>query len=1018
MKLLGPVEFRRDDDTIELTTSKAIGLLGYLAVTDTPQSRDHLAGFFWSESHEDAARKNLRNTLWSIRKALGDEVIDAGSDRVSLNDVVKTDVQQFETVANRLENEDVSIAELQEVAQIYRGPLLDGLSVSDAPEFEIWLTTVRERFEQKYLRMLDALVAAHRDAGQWRQIIAVARQALRHDNLQEPMYRALMEAHTRLGERGEALRQYDVLRDTLARELGVKPLLESQALREQILNGEMQPATSEAQVTRTSHPQPPMRRPTAPASSRRIPFVGRRSEWLTLTQELQHAGQGEFRVVLLTGELGIGKTRLWQEWSQTIPEDATVLETRCLDTTQSLPFAPLTTLFSRQTCAQRLFTPPSPLAPVWLTELSRLLPEIKTSFSDLPAPPTLPPEEERRRLFEAFTQTIRAMNGVPLVLFIDDLHWVDRATLDWLVYLADRLGDERLLLAGAYRPTDTPAPLVRVVARWVRQGVARRLPLERLQSKDTSELLAALGVDMERSEELQAKSTGNPYFLIELSRAAPGDTPPQLVELIRARLDRLPDATRQVLQAAAVLDADFDFATLRRTSGRGEEETLDALDDLLDATVLREQGGSYEFAHPLVATVVRDNLSLARQSFLHRRAAEALETTHPGRLGPIAGQLTHHYRHAGRLGTAADYAEMAADHALALAAPEEAVYFYRTALELSPTPARRLGLGRALIVQGDLHGGRKTLRAAREEFDADGDDMGVAQASLELAESYLPSGRGDLTIHWARDALPHLGSDTDPAACSYAQHLLGAGSLLTDRSLADAEEHLHEAVRLATENNLPDAAARSRFELGNLFAQQGDLDKALAAFEETIALAQSIGDTYQETLGHNNLAYHALLAGDLETALNHIETALTLSEQHSLFLPRQYLYSTRGEIALAAGDLDAADKWFEQTLAEAERFENQVQVANTHANRALVARERGDLDTALLELEAAQQTVSADTSPHLRIKIDLWLAELHIRRGETTAAEEALAHAEAQVAGTERKGLQKWAKRIRTQLTT
>src|SRR5439155_13427613 len=112
----------------------------------------------------------------------------------------------------------------QSVLELYRGPFLDGLSLRDAPDFELWLTGERERLAQALLRALETLVAAHRARHDWRGVIAAARTALGHDPLQEPMYRALMEAHARLGERPEALRQYAALRLTFERELGVEPL--------------------------------------------------------------------------------------------------------------------------------------------------------------------------------------------------------------------------------------------------------------------------------------------------------------------------------------------------------------------------------------------------------------------------------------------------------------------------------------------------------------------------------------------------------------------------------------------------------------------------------------------------------------------------------------------------------------------------------------------------------------------------------------------------------------------------
>jgi DNA-binding SARP family transcriptional activator/tetratricopeptide (TPR) repeat protein len=999
--LLGVPRFERNNQPIELKSTKAIALLGYLAVTGNPHSRDHLIDLLWPDSLPDAARKNLRNTLWAIRKSFGDDLLQGDADRMTLSDGVWVDARVFETAA---QNGDAPAEPLS----LYQAPLLNGLTPVDAPDFELWLATERERFGQLYLRLLETQAAVYQAAGDWPAVVATAHRALAADNLQEPMYCILMEAHGRLGERAEALRHYDTLRTTLAQELGVTPLAETEALRTSILNGEFD--LGETSATRPA-PAPATPRPRQIKAS--LPFTGRQTELNVLDEEFQHAGQGRLRVVLITGELGLGKSRLWQVWSQTLPESVTVLETRCLDTTQSLPFAPLTGLFSQSVCIEQIVRPDSPVPMVWLSELTRLLPAINHHLPGIPTPPALPPEGEHRRLFEAFVQLLRTIDSRPLVLFIDDIHWIDRATLDWLVYLADRMSAEPLLLVAAYRPADASALLSQVTAGWNREGVAQRLPLAHLTAEETAALISDLDGDPARVPELRAKSAGNPYFLIELSRAEPGSTPPGLAELIRSRLGRLPETARQVLQAAAVLDADFDFVALRRTGGRGEEETLNALDALLDAAVLQERPTGYQFTHPLVAALVRDDLSLARRSFLHRRAAEALESIYANRISTVAGQLAHHYAQAGRPEQSAAYAQLAAEHALSLAALTEAVSFYRQAITLAATPARRLGLGRALILQGDFEQGRAELEAAGCAFEQADDPVEQARAYLELAMSYMASGQGSAVMVWAKAALESVGTRLHPEIHARAHHLLAAGGMLTHRPLAEAESHLQETIRLATDNNLPELAGSARFELGNLLAQQGDLTGAIAAFESALNFARVADSLFQRVLAHNNLGYHYMLAGQLLKARENVEQGLSLSDQNALFLPRLYLYSTRGEIALAEGDFDGADTWFAQALEEAERHDNQAQAAGIVANQGLVARKRGNLDEALLLLEEAHHKLERLSSPHLQIKVDLWLTELYHRRGEHAAALDALYRAEGRPATSERAGLRDWAARLR-----
>ncbi|HEX9118696.1 MAG TPA: BTAD domain-containing putative transcriptional regulator, partial [Anaerolineae bacterium] len=678
---LGVPQIRKDGQTVEIKSAKAIALLAYLAVTDRPQPRERIMALLWGESAEEAARKNLRNTLWTIRRELGDELVASGDDRLGLARSTWTDVRSFAEAASQVSSDGLAT-----VMGLYRGPLLDGVKLVEAPDFEVWTTTERERFTQLYLRGLSALVTRYRAQGEWDQVIATAQSALAQDNLQEPMYRALMEAYALLGDRPAALHQFEILRAVLDRELGVEPLPETANLAKAILEGAapapvVQPMAPSASTKQDSGDREPL-------------FVGRVAEREILDEELAAATRA-VRVVLLSGEVGIGKSRLWQEWSAGLDASWTIVAARCLESTQSLPFAPLLQLL--RTPALQAVLGAAPRVPlVWLTEITRLMPELRLSHSDLATPAPFPAAEERRRLSEAIVQTLLTLGSAGLVFFLDDAHWADQATLDWLGYLVERLRDRPLLAVVSYRPEDAPAGLIRLAAGWTRQGVVRRLSLGRLSQEESAALISELKVEPTSTHLVQAQGAGNPYFLIELAHSRRPDGPPDqregspglppaLAELVRDRLERLSGPTRQVLQAAAILEPDIDFAALRRAGGRDEEETLDALDELFAAGILQENrvpvttgvmagspgagqalplaGPTFNFAHPLVADVVRADLSGARRRYLYRRVAEALEAIHAGHLDEVAGRLAHAYFNADDPKRAATYDEMAARRA-------------------------------------------------------------------------------------------------------------------------------------------------------------------------------------------------------------------------------------------------------------------------------------------------------------------------------------------------------------------
>jgi DNA-binding SARP family transcriptional activator len=1010
---LGLPRFERDGRAVDLTSAKAVTLLAYLALTRTPQPRERLLGLLWAESAEEAARKNLRNTLWAIRKALGEAVIDADGTRLRIAAEVWIDVLIFERVAAQALDET-----LDPNLDLYRGPLLEGLALTEAPNVELWIAAERERLGALYLQLLGRVVERRRLEGDWRSVIRLARRALAYDNLQEAMHRTLMDAYARTGERTEALRQYELLKTTLKEELGVDPLPETAQTRAAILSGEVSAAAPPTLPIPMSGPRPE-KRPALTDAAPHSPFLGRAHVLAALDAELDAVKAGRARIVLIAGEMGMGKSRLWREWAATLPDDQLALEARFLESTQALPFSAIKELFSSRACARALFTPETTLSHVWLTELSRLFPDLKATFPDLPASAPLPPEEERRRVLEAFTQSLLALKADPLIIFADDLHWADRASLDWFDYLIHRLHDQPLLLVGAYRPNEVHTgafnPLAQHLAAWTREGIAQRLTLERLSERDSRELLEALGSSAIRAGHVQALSAGNPYFLIELSRTTSDVLPASLVDLVTARLGKLPESARQVVQAAAVLEPEVGFTTLVKVSGRSEDETLDALDALLAADVLAEQAGQYGFAHPLVATIVRGGMSRARSAVLNRRAAAAREADYATRLPLIAGRLAAHYEQADDPGKAATYAQMAAQHAMSLAAGAEAEGFLRMATRLDPSPERYIALGRQLYLIGNLGAARTEFTTALTTAERAGDQRLTLDAMLSLAETYVPAGQAGEIEGWVNRAHDLLQVTDDPRLHARALFLLGVSGI-ANRPLHEAEAHLLEATRLTRENGLIDMAAHSCFELGNLMAERGDLAGAVRTYRESIDLAHQAGDTFQEVLGHNNAAYHAVLLGDLALAREQVERGLGLAEGLGLRIPLQYLYSTRGELALAEGQWAEAEAWFRRGLVESERSGNQRQRANLQANLGLAARGRGDLESAHYLLETARDQAEPLAAPHLQAQIDLWLVEVLLGRGEIPAAIAALLRAEARLAGTDRARLHEWAARLRGEL--
>jgi predicted ATPase/DNA-binding SARP family transcriptional activator len=967
INLLGAPGFVRDGLPTPITRAKGVALLAYLAVTRAAQPRAHVLDMLWPESMPQAARKNMRNTLWALREALGEAIVEQRGAWLSLSAAVAVDVHALEDGLLLLES--AAVEQLEAAAARYHGPLADGLVVERAPEFEIWLATERERLAIAYVNLLERIVALRSAAGDWQAVADYAQRMLNVEPLREAAYLSAIEAAIRLGQRDYAAHVYATLRDVLRRELGVDPLPETTARYEALLAGAVG-------AIRTTQPRRPLQ------LAQPVPLVGRRAELAALDEELALAAEGQARVVLLSGELGIGKTRLWQAWSERLPEGVTLLATHALELSEPVPFGPVLQLFRQPGPAGALITPPSPLAPIWLAELARLLPEIGARWPGLPAPLSLAPAEERGRLLQALTEAARLLAQRVLALVVDDLQWADPSTLDWLRYLVDQLHDQRLLLVGAYRPGEATPHLVAAITAWQRQGRVRQLELARLDEREARELLAALGTP-ERSESEIAgwlrQSGGNPYFLSELRRAGAGQLPGDLASLLRARIRAgLPAAAQQVLQAAAVLGESFDAALLRATAGRSEEETLDAIEALLDADILAIDGGAYRFVHPLVAAVVQNDLAPERRTFLHRRAALAIEQSSAGRPARAVERLAEHLAAAGDLERAGACAELAGAHALQVGAFIEAAEWARRALEWHSTPRSQLLLGQALAMSGDIDRARSQLESALAAFMGVGDAAGATAACIQMALIEIGRHQPRAARAWLDHAPVAAAQARDPALGAQA-HLLAAGAARQSRAYQQAAAELEQAEQIAEREGLADLAPQIAFERGNLLADSGHLSAALQAFDTALLQAEQTGNVLYQAMAANNLAYHRMLAGDIPAAQQLIDRAQALVGRHALSFLAQYTHSTQGEIAMARGDDTAAASALAQALDAAQTWRNSVQIANVRINRAALALHLGDLAAAREALGQAAQQLGDAEHASVRAKLARTQAALDAR---------------------------------------
>jgi oligopeptide transport system substrate-binding protein len=452
----------------------------------------------------------------------------------------------------------------------------------------------------------------------------------------------------------------------------------------------------------------PVRPPTPVPQRPRFPtsLVGREAEMATLRQLWQRASQGQGQIILVEGEPGIGKTRLVEELLAEVANQAVILRTKAPAMQNPLAYTlfvdPLRQLLSGE-------RPPG-LSDIWLAEVSRLLPELRDRYPDLPPSASLEPAAERRRLFDAVCTTLLARTGQrPLLFFVDDLQWADATSLELLNHLSSLLPDKPVCIIGTYRPHEVEAkhPLREPRRAWQRAGLLTQVELAPLSDGAVAGLLRELttwqGEHPSFGDLIFRETGGNPLFVVEtvanlrdegrLPQDAAGwlrdfrtesvAIPGQVQTLIEARLSRLDDVSRQIITTSAVMRSRFRANTVQTVSGRNELETLEGLEHLLAAGLLVEQGAEqFTFSHDKIREVAYGSLSQLRRKLLHRRVAETLEQQHRGRETAIAGQLAYHFEQAGHQEKALHYHLEAGHAAQAQYAHEAAIEHYHKAVAM------------------------------------------------------------------------------------------------------------------------------------------------------------------------------------------------------------------------------------------------------------------------------------------------------------------------------------------------
>jgi DNA-binding CsgD family transcriptional regulator/tetratricopeptide (TPR) repeat protein len=735
-------------------------------------------------------------------------------------------------------------------------------------------------------------------------------------------------------------------------------------------------------------------------------LIGRTDELERFDAALDRAAGGVASILLVTGDAGIGKTRMLDEWSRRATDaDVRMLIGTCLEMGAStLPYVPVLEALRRLVADIPAGRRAEILgAPSTYGEVAGLIPELGPRRERHESVEIVSIDSRQSRLFEQIVSLVeRAAARAPIVLAIDDLHWADQSTLDLITYMVNTIDRAGVVLILTYRRDALTRghPLRPLLIRLQRADNMTPIDLRPLDRGQLAELASAIrGTPPSASllDELEARSEGNPFFAEELlaaTDAADDGLPLALQEGLLARVDRLPDDALAVIRVAAAAGRQFDHELLAlvadRYGGISETRLLHALREAVSEQVLvvGGDGVGYSFRHALLQEAVHADLLPGERVRLHAMIAEVLaeRSDLADRAGGTAA-LAWHY--------AASH-----DHAHALIASLEAA----------------AAATRAVAYADALHHLERVVELWEVvPHAADRAGMPLSDVLLSAASVAWSTDNFARAQAYARRALEHIDEATEPARAAVAWMLLGralfaanldgafeayrravdivpdepsaerarilgayANALMLVPRVREARELSQEAVRVAREVHAPTDELSALVTLATVCVDSGDFEAGLATFDQAYELARRHGilDIGRVYVNHADALF---TMGQANDALAIARQGLVWADEHGV--PRifgAWMHANMAEYLASIGRLDEADEYLRAAL----RIRGvHVTDLNVRLQAARINLERGRLDAVDEDLRAVRIRHGIGAGAQFKGPMSEVRAELALARG-------------------------------------
>ncbi len=638
--LLQAPEVFKDNERIVFPFKKAEALFYYLIVNGQA-SRDELVDLLWGETDEETARKNLRHSIYMIRKAFNEEiVISPHKSMVMLNTEIhmETDLRKF------LNDEG-------DFVEAYKGEFLKGFLVKDGEKYEEWVFRSRDKYRDLYVSKLYARLEKCSADGDSGRLEHYAKLLINEDPMDERPYRMLIDSYAKLRAYHKAEELYRRLKQLLRQELGVAPDNKTQKLYKDKIE-------SRSQEDRKRE-------------SSRVFFYGRSRELDIMREQYEgFIAQNNCKSILISGEAGIGKTRLKERFFEGVDEGGLyTIKSSCYQAEEDYPLKPWNQVFS--TLAEIIKNDGIEIPRLWKNIIVRLFPAFDPDIEAAAYTLVERSDDVKYKVLEEAVLEVlkRVCRKRKLILAFEDIHWMDATSIRLTSFILRGLGGRGILLVATCR-NSYEKRVEQFVSSMVKEGLMEKLVLSRFTRDEVEEFIDGLLPEQQLTgstrKRIYEETEGNAFFLIELlntvkEKGSIGEISGKAQDILKSRIIDISEEGMKLLNIASMFFDRVELDMLVTISGRNELELLDALEELQGKYILIEienrEAISFEFTHNKLREFIYGLQSISRRRILHNRIGQALEKKLTGGFQDrfLYPSLIYHFSNGGNKLSALNY---------------------------------------------------------------------------------------------------------------------------------------------------------------------------------------------------------------------------------------------------------------------------------------------------------------------------------------------------------------------------